>query len=194
MLCTGQFVALATPVVNQACVSLVVEIAANNTKIGRPDLTTDLCVSPEHPPRLSQLIDLFATSYHDLVGTDTIQMKIDTGDNAPITCQLFRCSINKQKHIDEAMGQMFDAGIISPSQPAAVKRRHAIYTKYFSCIDLFCGYWNILLDDDAKVKAVFVSPEELHSLNFMPFGLVNAPSVFQALVARVLEGLVFVDI
>lgn len=87
----GQAVALATPVSETACISVWSEIASNSTNIGKQELTTDLHVSPVHHQRVTQLIeaniDIFATGYQDLIGTDTVKIKIDTDDHPSIKCQ-----------------------------------------------------------------------------------------------------------
>jgi hypothetical protein len=52
------------------------------------NLKTELQVSPEHRQMIEKLVmrnkDLFAKSDADLGHTDTIKMKIDTGDHSPI--------------------------------------------------------------------------------------------------------------
>ena len=60
---------------------------------------------------------------------------------------------------------------------------------WFSTMDLANGYWQVALDDDAKEKSAFRMRGGLYQWNVMPFGLCNAPSTFERLMERVLEGL-----
>ena len=50
--------------------------------------------------------------------------------------------------------------------------------KYFTCLDLKSGYWQVAVDEKDKEKTAFTSHMGLYEFNAMPFGLVNAPGVF----------------
>ncbi|KAK3107127.1 hypothetical protein FSP39_007863 [Pinctada imbricata] len=60
--------------------------------------------------------------------------------------------------------------------------------KYFTTLDLRHGYWQVTLDERSKEKTAFSCHRGLFEFNRMPFGLSNAPAVFQELMNIVLQG------
>ena len=60
-------------------------------------------------------------------------------------------------------------------------------SKYFTTLDLKSGYWQIPLDERDKEKTAFTCHRGLYKYNVMPFGLANAPGVFQELMSVVLQ-------
>ena len=57
----------------------------------------------------------------------------------------------------------------------------------FSKIDLLKGFWQIPMDEKSKALLAFATPIGLYEPNFMPFGMKNAPAVFQREMQRVLK-------
>ena len=60
--------------------------------------------------------DLFAQSDAELGHTDTVRMKIDTGEHPPIKMKPYRTPLNKRTVIDNAVDEMLEAGIIRRSR------------------------------------------------------------------------------
>ena len=62
-------------------------------------------------------------------------------------------------------------------------------SKWFSCLDMNSGYWQVELDQDDRKKTAFISRKGLFEFKVLPFGLCNAPATFERLVEIVLAGL-----
>ena len=52
-------------------------------------------------------------------------------------------------------------------------------SKYFSTLDLASGFWQIRVHPNSQEKTAFVTPQGLFEFRVMPYGLCNAPSVFE---------------
>ena len=60
---------------------------------------------------------------------------------------------------------------------------------YFSTSDLKTGYWQIRMSRESQEKTTYATEQSLFEFKVMPFGLRNAPAVFQRLMKKVLDGL-----
>ena len=59
--------------------------------------------------------------------------------------------------------------------------------KFFTSLDLKSGYWQVAIEEKDKEKTAFACHRALFEFNVMPFGLLNAPAVFQELMSVVLQ-------
>ena len=57
--------------------------------------------------------------------------------------------------------------------------------KVFSAIDLMQGYYQIKIQDANCAKTAFKTPMGLYKFRVLPFGLMNAPVIFQCVVNRI---------
>ena len=62
--------------------------------------------------------------------------------------------------------------------------------KYFSALDLAAGYHQIRIAETSRSTTAFRTPDGLYEWTVTPFGLTNAPSVFQQAMHSVLRGLI----
>ena len=62
-------------------------------------------------------------------------------------------------------------------------------SKWFSTLDLVSGYWQAEIAESDRPKTAFASHKGLFQFKVLPFGLSNAPSVFERLMELVLRGL-----
>ena len=65
----------------------------------------------------------------------------------------------------------------------------AMKPTFFSSLDMNSGFWQIKLDEETAHKSAFITPTNVYQWKRLPFGLVNSPSSFSALLTHVLKGI-----
>ena len=60
---------------------------------------------------------------------------------------------------------------------------------YFTVLDLASGFWQIPVSESSKEKTCFVTESGTYCYKRMPFGVVNAPSVFSMVMSEILRGI-----
>jgi len=58
--------------------------------------------------------------------------------------------------------------------------------KYFTCLDMASGYYQVPMQPGSVEYTTFVTPDGQYEFLSMPFGLKNAPSVFQRAILKAL--------
>ena len=61
--------------------------------------------------------------------------------------------------------------------------------KHVTTFDLLKGYWQIPLTERAKKLSAFVTPKGLYQYRVMPFGMRNAPAMFQRMINQIVGGI-----
>ncbi|XP_036347413.1 uncharacterized protein LOC118756776 [Rhagoletis pomonella] len=61
--------------------------------------------------------------------------------------------------------------------------------RFFTTLDMTSGYYQIPIKEECKKYTAFLTHEGLYEHNVMPFGLVNAPMIFQEMVVKMISTL-----
>ena len=172
-------------------------------------------------------LDLFVEKDTELGQTQTVKMKIDTGDHKLMKLKPYRTPFTKRQIVDTAIDDMLAANVIQPSRsprsfPIVMVdrkdgskrfctdfRKLSLISKklswplpvidhllavlgkadFFTTLDFRSGYWQIPIDENDKEKTAFTCHKGLYKYNVMPFGLANAPGIFQELMSIILQDL-----
>ena len=141
-------------------------------KINRAEISAP----PEHRKLVEKLLfaneDLFAAKDTELGHTDTVTMKIDTGDHPPIRQKPYRTPLQKRQLVEKAINEMLEANIIRKSR--SPWSSPIILVKKFDGSERFCV-------DMRKINAISKT-----ITNFLPnidsiLTLLNSSSWFSTL-------------
>lgn len=59
--------------------------------------------------------------------------------------------------------------------------------KVFSKLDLASGYWQLSVDQSSRKYLRFETDKQQYQFKVMPFGITNAPSIFQKIMTNILK-------
>ena len=148
--------------------------------------------------------------------TSLAEFAINTGDSTPKKQAACRIPYAARQEIASQLEKMQLEGVIQPSESpwaspvVLVRKRNGSLrfcvdyrglnavddlldklgkAKCFSTLDLTAGYWQIRVQPDSQEKTAFITHQGLYEFKVMPFGVMNAPAVFQRLMQKVLARL-----
>ncbi|KAL0892669.1 hypothetical protein ABMA27_014390 [Loxostege sticticalis] len=160
---------------------------------------------------LIEFADCFSSGLRDLGFTNAAEMEIKLNDSEPVVYRPYRMSHSERGLVREMVQEMLDANIVRESsspyaspivlvkKKTGEKRLCVDYRAlnqdqldqlaghtFFTSLDLASGYYQIPISEESQPKTAFVTPDGQFEYLRMPFGLVNAPSVFQRTINKIL--------
>ena len=106
--------------IDQKQVNSLDSVKRQTDMIGQNDWTAEVNVPTDYKSAMVGFLkrhqDLFAAKDSELGHTDTVKMKIDTGNNPPIKLRPYRTPIHNREVIDKAVDEMLEANVIRRSK------------------------------------------------------------------------------
>ena len=106
--------------INQKQVNSLDSIKGKAALPDKTDWASDIEVPEKYQQQVGRFLkkhhDLFAAKDSDLGHTDTVKMKIDTGNQSPIKLRPYRTPIHNREVIDKVVDEMLDANFIRRSK------------------------------------------------------------------------------
>ncbi|GBC30198.2 uncharacterized protein LOC110064491 [Rhizophagus irregularis DAOM 181602=DAOM 197198] len=136
--------------------------------------------------------------------TNIVKCNIRLKDEMPINQKAYRESTENREIIKREIDKMLKEGIIQESYNFRKINQMTItdayllpriddllekfrVAKWFTTIDLASGYWQIEMKEEDKEKTAFICSQGLYEFNVMPFGLKNAPAIFQRTMNKIFK-------
>nr|GFB81296.1 reverse transcriptase domain-containing protein [Tanacetum cinerariifolium] len=100
--------------------------------------------------------------------------------------------VNPKIHdvIKKEVKKLIDAGLIYPISDSPWMLERLAGNEYYCFLDGFSGYFQIPIDPRDKEKTTFTCPYGTFAYRRMPFGLCNAPDIFQRCMLAIFHGMV----
>jgi len=136
-----------------------------------------------------------------------VEFEIDTGDHPPIYQRAYNTPAHFRSSIDTEIEWLLEKGFIQPSSSpwaspiVAVrkpdgsarlcvdfKRLNAVTVDQVSKLDLSKGYYQVRVASDDVRKTSFVCHKGQFEFKRMPFGVKNAPAIFQTVMQDLFKG------
>ncbi|XP_015429651.1 PREDICTED: uncharacterized protein LOC107186324 [Dufourea novaeangliae] len=115
----------------------------------------------------------------------TGQMKIATKEDRAVSYHPYRLSISEREKVREIISELMTNGIIREND----QLDRLGDAKYFITLDMASGFYQIPIAEDSIEKTTFVTPNGHYEFLRMPFGLANAPAIFQRAINNALDNL-----
>ncbi|CAC5364966.1 Transposon Ty3-G Gag-Pol polyprotein,Transposon Ty3-I Gag-Pol polyprotein,Retrovirus-related Pol polyprotein from transposon 297,Retrovirus-related Pol polyprotein from transposon 17.6 [Mytilus coruscus] len=125
----------------------------------------------------------------ELLDNDIIEPSISNWASPVVMC--FKKSVEMRMAIDYrkvnslSIPQTFPL----PHMESVFDAIGEVKARYFSCVDLKSGFLQVPLTEESKHKSAFITQTGIYQFKRMPFGLMNSPITFQAMMSHVLRGL-----
>ncbi|OWZ02544.1 reverse transcriptase, partial [Phytophthora megakarya] len=180
----------------QMAVLLEVPMTTEDGKIEDIQLCGSDNQTPAEIDRLRQRIGKFR---HLLIGKGNalppaargVVCDIDVGGVRPIALKCRKLRIQfREKLADLIKGLLLTQLTIYPMPLINDLLEDLESTLWYCSLDMASGFWVVKMTDRARLISAFITPFGLFEWNRMPFGLKNAPQVYQRMIDNALYGFI----
>ncbi|KAK9730648.1 hypothetical protein QE152_g14378 [Popillia japonica] len=147
----------------------IIQECAHDSRDQFQNLNIGESIDDENREKLKNILieyeDCFATDMHGLGTIESVQCKIETTTEEPITYRPYRPSYKEREEVREIVDDLKGAGIIVDSTSP--------YASPITTIDMMSGYYQIPVEMDSQHKTAFITPDGLYCyiLNHMRLNL-----------------------